>query len=435
MTGPSSSFIPTPLAHADNQRDGHPRFFTSSCDCWFNNGSATIGQMRDAIRTLSETLLRRVTSSLEPTDLIRAIIFSEHLDRPISTHLMLVSEMSVEKIMACTTKVLQSKSEVRLDEGFNIEIITIRGPVGSGKRSRRVLIPSMDRLRKTSIRCIPDDDLNICYAKAIILAIAEVEKDADLRSLRKKDCYLFQRRAIALHQSTGAPQGPCGFEEIALFEQYLKIQVIVVSTTALNQSALKVHINVRKRDAPAARRLLPKAICAETDQTTGEHVVNLAVAQYLDGTEFDCEGYDAIDKFCKYLFFPQHKGFTAIAHNMKGFNGQFILRWMLKQGQCPRVIPNASKIMCITLSALSIRIIDSFNFFPMPLSKLPKIFGLEELAKGYFPHLFNCSSNQSYVGSFPDSDLFSPSSMSTDDREKFFLWYNCQKTNALMSIN
>ncbi|GFY02554.1 uncharacterized protein TNCV_3504341 [Trichonephila clavipes] len=133
------------------------------------------------IRKLLETLLQRVISSLEPTDLIRAEIFSEHLDRTISTHLMLVSEMSVEKIMACATKVLQSKSEVRLDEGFNIEIITIRRPVGSGKRNRRVLIPSIDRLRKTSIRYVPDDDLNICCAKAIILAIAEVEKDADLR--------------------------------------------------------------------------------------------------------------------------------------------------------------------------------------------------------------------------------------------------------------
>ncbi|GFS58000.1 uncharacterized protein TNIN_404331 [Trichonephila inaurata madagascariensis] len=72
-------------------------------DCWLNNVATTIGQTNDAIRTLFETLLRRVTSSLEPTDLIRAIIFSEHLDRPISTHLMLVSEMSLEKTMACAT--------------------------------------------------------------------------------------------------------------------------------------------------------------------------------------------------------------------------------------------------------------------------------------------------------------------------------------------
>ncbi|GFQ82691.1 DNA_pol_B_2 domain-containing protein [Trichonephila clavata] len=168
----------------------------------------------------------------------------------------------------------------------------------------------------------------------------------------------------------------------------------------------------------------------ETDQSNGEHILNFVVSQYLDGTDFVCEGYEAIDKFCKYLFSPQHKGFTAIAYNMKGFDGQFILRWMLEPGQCPPVIPNGSKIMCITLSALNIRIIDSFSFFPISLSKLPKTFGLEELSKGYFPHLFNCPSNQSYVGPFPDSGLFSPSTMSTGDTEKNFLWYNCQKTNT-----
>ncbi|GFQ82229.1 uncharacterized protein TNCT_105291 [Trichonephila clavata] len=522
-------------------------------DYWLNNRAIIIGEMNDAIRTLFETLLRRMTSSLEPTDLIRVIIFSEHIDRPISTHLMLVSEMRVEKIMACATKVLQSKTEVRLDEGFNIEIITIRRPVGSGKRNRRVIIPSIDRLRKTSIRSVPDDDLNICCSIAILLAIAEVEKDADLSYLRRKDCCILQKRAIALHQKTGVPQRPCGFEEIALFEQYLKVQVIVISTTALNQDrriylwhhdnhfdvitspkgfygsnffceacfkpfdhiemhncstichvcrspscrigeskrcsdcdrntrsefCFKAHkenglcdklyqcrkcckVILRKvcprsqhqcgeKRCPSCKKVVAKNhMCYlqkesakksnekliffdfETDQSTGEHIVNFVVSQYLDGTgtEFVCEGYDAIDKFCKYLFSPQHKGFTAIVHNMKGFDGQFILRWMLEQCQCPRVIPNGSKIMCITLSALNIRIIDSFNFFPMSLSKLPKTFGLEELAKGYFPHLFNCHSNQSYVGSFPDSALFSPSTMSTGDREKNFLWYNGQKTNT-----
>ncbi|GFY50464.1 hypothetical protein TNIN_76801 [Trichonephila inaurata madagascariensis] len=50
----------------------------------------------------------------------------------------------------------------------------------------------------------------------------EVEKGADLRSLRRKDCCLFQRRTIR----PGVPQGPYEFEEIALFEQYLKIQIV-----------------------------------------------------------------------------------------------------------------------------------------------------------------------------------------------------------------
>ncbi|GFQ88951.1 uncharacterized protein TNCT_409321 [Trichonephila clavata] len=45
-------------------------------DYWLNNRATTIGETNDAIRTLFETLLRRVTSSLESTDLIRVIIFS-----------------------------------------------------------------------------------------------------------------------------------------------------------------------------------------------------------------------------------------------------------------------------------------------------------------------------------------------------------------------
>lgn len=56
----------------------------------------------------------------------------------------------------------------------------------------------------------------------------------------------------------------------------------------------------------------------ETDQSTGEHVVNFAVAQDLKGEEKIFRGYNACDEFCEWLFTPIHKGCTVIAHNMKG---------------------------------------------------------------------------------------------------------------------
>ncbi|GIY82970.1 DNA-directed DNA polymerase [Caerostris extrusa] len=93
------------------------------------------------------------------------------------------------------------------------------------------------------------------------------------------------------------------------------------------------------------------------------------------------------ENFCAWLFTPEHKGFTAIAHNMKGFDGQFIMAWILKQGMTPDVIPNGGLIMSILHPSLKIRIIDSLNFLPMPLSKIPDCFGFKELRKGYFPHL------------------------------------------------
>ena len=60
----------------------------------------------------------------------------------------------------------------------------------------------------------------------------------------------------------------------------------------------------------------------------------------------------------------------------------------------------------------------------MKLAAFPKTFGLTELQKGYFPHLFNRAENQDYVGPLPDSKFYDPDGMSTDDREKFYTWYN-----------
>ena len=57
----------------------------------------------------------------------------------------------------------------------------------------------------------------------------------------------------------------------------------------------------------------------ETDQESGEHAVNFAVAQYADGREKVFKGYDSCNEFCTWLFPPAHRGFTAIAHNLKGW--------------------------------------------------------------------------------------------------------------------
>ena len=54
---------------------------------------------------------------------------------------------------------------------------------------------------------------------------------------------------------------------------------------------------------------------------------------------------------------------------------------------------------------LNIQVIDFLNFLPMKLAALPKVFGLEESHKGWFPHFFNTAENQEYIGSFPSLQL------------------------------
>ncbi|KAG8188727.1 hypothetical protein JTE90_023072 [Oedothorax gibbosus] len=114
---------------------------------------------------------------------------------------------------------------------------------------------------------------------------------------------------------------------------------------------------------------------------------------------------------------------------MKGFDGQFIRKWLLDNGFEPKVIPQGSKLMSVEVTPLQMRFIDSFNFLPMGLSKLPKTFGKEEITKGYLPPLFNKPENQNYVGELPDAHFYNPDffSMSSSKRTKFYTWHNERK--------
>jgi hypothetical protein len=82
------------------------------------------------------------------------------------------------------------------------------------------------------------------------------------------------------------------------------------------------------------------------------------------------------DEFGDWLFNIKNKFFIAIAHNMKSYDGIFIMDYIIK----------GRKLLVIKF--VGIKIIDLINFIPMALLKMPKTFGLSELKKRYFPHLF-----------------------------------------------
>ena len=163
--------------------------------------------------------------------------------------------------------------------------------------------------------------------------------------------------------------------------------------------------------------------CMQT--TNGIHVPNLCVAQTSDGRREEIfEGASTVDDFCRWLFSYRHYGYTCIAHNLKGYDGHFILPYCYEQGILPEVIMNGSKIMSIEIKCMKMRFIDSLNFFNMSLSKLPETFGLEDnVKKGYFPHFFNTPENYSYVGTLPDASYYGPDGMKPKEKQKFDDWY------------
>ena len=171
----------------------------------------------------------------------------------------------------------------------------------------------------------------------------------------------------------------------------------------------------------------------ETDFSTGEHIVNFAIAQYVDGTEFVFKGYDALNEFCLFLFSMEHKGFTAIAHNAKGFDAILIQRWLIENRPTAdmNVIHSGQKIMQLFLPDYKIRLIDSLNWFQMPLSNFPKTFGLDLslYSKGDFPFKFNTFANWNYVGQLPDIEDFCPDTRSEKSRSELFVWHNDLRQN------
>ena len=158
----------------------------------------------------------------------------------------------------------------------------------------------------------------------------------------------------------------------------------------------------------------------EATQNTGTHTVNLSIAQDFEGKEYI---HSSIEEFCKGFLNDKFKGYTFIAHNSKGYDCHFILKWLIDQGIKPYCLYNGAKIMFREIPKLSIRFIDSLNFLQMPLKSFPKTFGMNELKKGYFPHYFNKECNKDYVGTIPSKKHYGYNQMKPDERSKFLKWY------------
>ena len=106
----------------------------------------------------------------------------------------------------------------------------------------------------------------------------------------------------------------------------------------------------------------------------------------------------------------EERKFIVVFHNLKGFEGMFILHELYQQ---QREVVDQLTVGAKVLSfrSGSFKFIDSLCFLPLPLAAFPTTFNRTELKKGFFPHLFNTPDNQQYVGRIPDLEFFHPDGM------------------------
>ena len=97
----------------------------------------------------------------------------------------------------------------------------------------------------------------------------------------------------------------------------------------------------------------------------------------------------------------------------------------------PRVIVNGTKIL--SMQALGLKFLDSYNYLPFSLSKMLSAFGLTELKKVYFPHLFITKQNQNYVRSYPPASFYNPDDMTTAGHTAFYTMLQQQQGKCFIS--
>ena len=157
----------------------------------------------------------------------------------------------------------------------------------------------------------------------------------------------------------------------------------------------------------------------DSNEETGTHQVNFSVAHktcddcmdlpidtfcptcstQTDLSEFIFEGIDPLPQFCNWVLGDEHKGVTCIANNFGGYDGQFILHYILEYGTVkPEVIMNGNTILRMKVGCVTF--LDSYQFLHMRLAYFPDTFGLTEMKKDNFPHLANTLANQKYVGPY-----------------------------------
>ena len=173
-----------------------------------------------------------------------------------------------------------------------------------------------------------------------------------------------------------------------------------------------------------------------------EHVVNLAMAQKVCKKCLDVP-YEKRCKDCttQYIFYSlqeycdwcvNQKHTIQIAHNLKGYDGVFILKYFLENLLPCESKPDVKLLGCKVLAImhLQIKIIDSYSFLHMALSEFSKTFGITEFKKGFFPFKFNLPSNQNYIGTYSSAEYFESDFFKVKKKKEFDQWYTtvkCQK--------
>ena len=207
----------------------------------FNNvlGDFDLLESHQSTQKIFHHLLEDVTFDMNPNDQVRFILRSEQLDTPISIPFLPVERLTTERVFSQIERVIQSNQEFRLNDTVTIDINHVKAPEGSGKsKLKRTTLNIREHLKeKRSIICINNKD-DFCLARALAVSIARIENDPKYDQIKQPNRHIQLDRALDLHVAANVPLGPCGMNEVKLFQNYLTNYQIIVVSGAHNNSII-----------------------------------------------------------------------------------------------------------------------------------------------------------------------------------------------------
>ena len=175
-----------------------------------------------------------------------------------------------------------------------------------------------------------------------------------------------------------------------------------------------------------ANVLVCQTVCKECAHITqNDYFCTVCKSRQHIFHNLDDQNINVIDQFLDYLqSFPKKTCILLVAHNARAFDAVLVLNRYLARKIIPKVVLNGQKILSMQVGHL--KFIDSLSFIPLPLSAMPKSFGLHELKKGYWPFLANKPEYYNYEGPLLDKHFYCVEGMKSKAEADFNTWYDRQ---------
>ena len=141
-------------------------------------------------------------------------------------------------------------------------------------------------------------------------------------------------------------------------------------------------------------------------------------------------GSNCVEQLCNLILSKKFKNTIFFAHNGGRFDNYLILEHIFNSGYKPEVIYNAGSMLYLKIPYLQIEFKDTYMFIPRALAALPKMFGIHNMAKTFFPHLLPFSEYEHYTGPYVDTKYYDVDQMNADKRAECILWVEQQQNDG-----